>query len=564
MSEERKLKTMWGKRLPVTVPKNGTYAVILDKAVNKWQAFDRNFSNEEEHVLLSDDGRHAQFMPGGHKNFFNLLDYKNELGKDFKRITLYLCTLSDHMVAEGLIDPSSEVDDIAEDETASTSSMKQLDLEPNWFDLEPMQSETVSMDGSDETFPQSPKVDLTSGGPSKQGNLEIEDVFSILRSKVDAESHFFLVCHRSAPLARHLRLWQRQAHITPVTATVRVKYSGEDGIDQGAIAKEFFTESICSIGKEMFPAGTPLNSTHHIQNGNFRACGEIIAASIAQGGPSPLFLEQCAYDAIHAKINMLDIHDSDLTKQQIETLKEIKKDCNAHSDTIIENNYTGPIDQDHCEAIIRSLKVSFVSQRLMYMNEFSTGLDAYGPKDLIIKNPEVCSKLFVMSQMDQKPYANYLYSIISPVYSETGSLRRKVEEETMDLLQDMLLQIEDTKVSGHKVAVAWQEFEEAEEAENTSEQMMDRYQSPEVSIPRIMGWLTGQQHKPADPAESFQITCNFDHDCLVRNPAHTICFPLVGACGRELTLPVNHMKTAETFLDVFVMAYCKGNAFGRH
>ncbi len=47
----------------------------------------------------------------------------------------------------------------------------------------------------------------------------------------------------------------------------------------------------------------------------------------------PLFLEQCAYDAIHANINMLDIQDSDLTKQEIENLEEIKKDCNAHIDT---------------------------------------------------------------------------------------------------------------------------------------------------------------------------------------------------------------------------------------
>eukprot|EP00794_Sanderia_malayensis_P012564 gene12564-13850_t len=93
----------------------------------------------------------------------------------------------------------------------------------------------------------------------------------------------------------------------------------------------------------------------------------------------------------------------------------------------------------------------------------------------------------------------------------------------------MLLHIEDTKVWGHEVAVVWQDVEEAEESENASNEMMDRYQSPEVSLAWIMGWLIGQQHKPIDP----------------------------GACGRELTLPVKHMQTAETFLDVFIMAYCK-------
>ena len=271
-----------------------------------------------------------------------------------------------------------------------------------------------------------------------------------------------------------------------------------------------------------------------------------------------MFLEHCAYDAIHSKVNMLNIQENDLTRQEKETLKEIKKDCNASSETIIDHNYTGPIDQIHYEAIINSLKVSFVSQRQMYMAEFSIGLNAHGLKDLISQNPEVCSKLFFINEMDPNPDANYLYSILSPVYSDAGSIHRKMEEEIMDIFQDILIQIEDTRVSGHEVAVAWQEFDEAE----NSEKIKDIYQSPKVSVPRIMGWLTGQQHKPLDQSEPFEITCRFDHDCLVRNPVHTICFPVVGACGRQRTLPVNHMKTAKTFLDVFITAYCKGNAFG--
>ncbi len=87
---------------------------------------------------MYDDGRHAQFETGGHEDFFNLLDCKIELGKDFKRITLYLCTLSDHRR-----------------EIPETSKTKQFDLEPNWFDFEPVQNETVErnpVDGCDESF----------------------------------------------------------------------------------------------------------------------------------------------------------------------------------------------------------------------------------------------------------------------------------------------------------------------------------------------------------------------------------------------------------------------------
>ena len=46
----------------------------------------------------------------------------------------------------------------------------------------------------------------------------------------------------------------------------------------------------------------------------------------------------------------------------------------------------------------------------------------------------------------------------------------------------------------------------------------------------VMGWLTGQKHKPIS-GEQISITVKFDHDCLIRNPKHQICFPVVGARG---------------------------------
>ena len=46
------LKVVWGKRLPVCIPKTTTYAVILRRAVEKWSAFDRKFDNCVNYVLL--------------------------------------------------------------------------------------------------------------------------------------------------------------------------------------------------------------------------------------------------------------------------------------------------------------------------------------------------------------------------------------------------------------------------------------------------------------------------------------------------------------------------------
>ena len=50
----------------------------------------------------------------------------------------------------------------------------------------------------------------------------------------------------------------------------------------------------------------------------------------------------------------------------------------------------------------------------------------------------------------------------------------------------------------------------------------------------VLGWLTGQRHRPID-GDPLTIIVNFDHDCLDRNPQHTICFPRVAACVTWVT-----------------------------
>ena len=77
-----------------------------------------------------------------------------------------------------------------------------------------------------------------------------------------------------------------------------------------------------------------------------------------------------------------------------------------------------------------------------------------------------------------------------------------------------------------------------------------------------MGWLTGQKHKPIDN-QKFKVTVYFNHDCLKCNPNHRICFPTVGACGKEITIPVAHMSSLDEFKELFILAFCKGQAFAK-
>ena len=76
-------------------------------------------------------------------------------------------------------------------------------------------------------------------------------------------------------------------------------------------------------------------------------------------------------------------------------------------------------------------------------------------------------------------------------------------------------------------------------------------------------WLTGQRHKSLN-GEKVEITVDFDHECLNRNPDHKICFPIVGACGKNILLPVSHMiSSTEEFQRIFLLAFCKGQVFSR-
>ena len=153
--------------------------------------------------------------------------------------------------------------------------------------------------------------------------------------------------------------------------------------------------------------------------------------------------------------------------------------------------------------------------------------------------------------------ANYLFSSLHPEYAEEGSSWRNVEESRMDL-QDFLFHLEDdpkVKCSGYAEAMASCE-DTGKEAAGSKEELL----LPDLTPAGVLGWLTGQKHKPIS-GEQISITVKFDHVCLLRNPKHQICFPIVRAYAKEVTFPVAHMKTQEAFNEVFTLTLSKGQSF---
>jgi len=106
------------------------------------------------------------------------------------------------------------------------------------------------------------------------------------------------------------------------------------------MSQEFLAQVISDMGREVFPDGSPKDTTYHVQNGNYRTCGEIVAVSLAQGGPPPCFLEQCASESMLNSVNMVNIQEADLTTTKQKLLNDVRDDCKNYTDIISEHDYT--------------------------------------------------------------------------------------------------------------------------------------------------------------------------------------------------------------------------------
>ena len=84
---ECKLKPTRGKRVALKISNKAPYAEVRLKGIEKCKAYHSNkLIIDEEYSLTYQDGQEALFLPGT-KEFFSAKRYREESGKDYKRIT---------------------------------------------------------------------------------------------------------------------------------------------------------------------------------------------------------------------------------------------------------------------------------------------------------------------------------------------------------------------------------------------------------------------------------------------------------------------------------------------
>ena len=94
--KERVLKPKRGKKVALRISNSAKSSLIRQKAEEKWKAYYSNFYDENQtYLLLYEDGQKVLFLPGT-SELFTLKRYQEEVGKDYNRIYLYLCTNEDY------------------------------------------------------------------------------------------------------------------------------------------------------------------------------------------------------------------------------------------------------------------------------------------------------------------------------------------------------------------------------------------------------------------------------------------------------------------------------------
>ena len=183
----------------------------------------------------------------------------------------------------------------------------------------------------------------------------------------------------------------------------------------------------------MFPDGAPVNSICNVQNKSFKTCGEIVAASLAQGGPSSSFLAEPVYElmlTLEVKLDQLDA-ETHFTPKDKELFGQIRN-CDSFDDSlsnlILDHGYTGPLDKNHQDDIIGTIQVSIMNKRLLYLREFCEGLKLFHVYALVKDYAALCKDLFVPNtsgSVDSDMSFHWFHHIIQQKEHQDGSWRRK-------------------------------------------------------------------------------------------------------------------------------------------
>ncbi|XP_026107504.1 G2/M phase-specific E3 ubiquitin-protein ligase-like isoform X2 [Carassius auratus] len=182
-----------------------------------------------------------------------------------------------------------------------------------------------------------------------------EDILNWIGSQVDETNTFSICVSRTDLYNRGMQQWQRQKKTSP-KCRLKVTFFAEAGIDTGALTKEFLTGPD-KKGKN------PVYCLNSLDCNYFRTAGEVMAASLAQGGPCPNFLREwcfsylCSGDSDSIQVSASDVTDLELSQLIVKINTANDDNISDLIGDIVTCGYTGIVSVDKRDSIIRYINI---------------------------------------------------------------------------------------------------------------------------------------------------------------------------------------------------------------
>ncbi|KAG5275590.1 hypothetical protein AALO_G00122090 [Alosa alosa] len=241
----------------------------------------------------------------------------------------------------------------------------------------------------------------------------LEEILEWVTLQVDDGGTFSIVVSRDDLYTRAMMQWQRQKRSSP-KHRLRVSFFGEDGIDTGALSKEFFTEMIAEIENKLFVGGAdkkgknPLYCLSSLDQNHFRTAGEMMVASVAQGGPPPNFMREWCYkylttqtdsDSMHVSVS--DVTDPELVQLITEVNSATDDSIHTLIDSIVNCGFTGKISCVNKDAIVRAIVLHATTRVVPMLDQLRKGMELYNMKKVLQAHADLCQPLFVPTEDDE-------------------------------------------------------------------------------------------------------------------------------------------------------------------
>ena len=146
-----------------------------------------------------------------------------------------------------------------------------------------------------------------------------------------------------------------------------------------------------------------------------------------------MFLAESVYELMltpEVNNDQLDAetHFTPTDKELFEQIRNCHSYDGSLRDLILDHGYTGPLDKTHQDDIIGTIQVSIINTRLLYLREFCEGLKLFNVYGLVKENAALCKDLFVQNTSGPVD-SDYVFSVLSPCYSDEGTSRMKEHQE---------------------------------------------------------------------------------------------------------------------------------------